>query len=202
MKQLLIIGASGHGKVVADIAKCVGYDDICFLDDNNHLAECSGYPVVGTTQRFSEYNCDMIVAVGNAAIRQRIQEQLQAEGKSVATLVHPNAVVGEQVMIGVGSVVMAGAVINPCASVGQGCIVNTCASVDHDCVVEDYAHISVGAHLAGTVKVGCRTWVGIGAVVSNNLNVAADCTIGAGAVVVKNIEERGTYVGCPARQIR
>ena len=126
---------------------------------------------------------------------------LREKNKNIATLIHPSAVIGEEVSIGEGTVVMAGAVINPCTIIGDGCIVNTCASVDHDNNLEDFVHIAVGAHLCGTVCVGNKTWIGAGTVVSNNLSVCDDCTIGAGAVVVKNIEEKGTYVGVPAKKL-
>lgn len=200
MKQLVIIGASGHGKVVADIARKNNYDKILFLDDNEKLTDCGGYPVAGKSNQFVDYDCDMIVAIGNAKIRQHIQEKIDAAGKHIATLIHPNAVIAENVTIGKGSVVMAGAVINPCTVIGQGCIVNTCSSVDHDCIIGDYAHISVGAHIAGTVNVGNRTWIGAGATVSNNINICGDCMIGAGAVVIRNINDTGTYIGVPARR--
>lgn len=198
MKLLIIIGASGHGKVVADIAKKNGYEKVVFLDDNQSLTACNGYPVVGNSNDAEKFEADMIVAIGNASIRQKLQERLEAANKKVVTLIHPDAVIAENVSIGAGTVIMAGAVINSGSVVGKGCIINTCSSVDHDCIVEDYAHISVGSHLAGTVTIGKRTWVGIGAVVSNNLKITNDCMIGAGAVVVKNISERGTYKGVPA----
>lgn len=202
MKRLVIIGAGGHGKVVADIAQKNEYESIVFLDDNEGLTACGGYSVVGKINRFAEFSCDMFVAIGNAKTRQRIQEQVTAAGKNIPALIHPNAVIAEDVIAGIGTVVMAGAVINPGAVIGKGCIVNTCASVDHDCIVEDYVHISVGAHLAGAVTVEERTWIGAGAVVSNNLEVASDCIIGAGAVVVKNISESGMYKGVPAKMNR
>lgn len=201
-KTILIIGASGHGKVVADIAKKNGYEKIYFLDDNPSLSECGGYPVLGNSSKYLDFDCDIFVAIGNAGIRKHIQENVEKEGKSIATLIHPNAVIGENVRIGAGTVVMAGAVINPCAAIGKGCIINTCASVDHDCILEDYVHVSVGAHLAGTVHVGASTWIGVGAVVSNNINVTAGCMIGAGAVVVREIENKGTYVGVPAKRLK
>lgn len=197
MKQLVIIGASGHGKVVADIARKTGYEEICFLDDNESLTECSGYPVVGRSSEWTRFDCDVFVAIGNAKIRERMMEELT--DKSVPTLIHPNAVIGENVSIGFGTVVVAGAIINPGATIGKGCIINTAASVDHDCVINDFVHVSVGAHVAGTVEVGKSTWIGAGAVVKNNLNICGDCMIGAGAVVIKDIEEPGTYVGVPAR---
>lgn len=192
--RLTIVGASGHGRVVADIARLCGYDEIVFLDDDPGATECAGWPVVGDTR--TPVDGDAFVAIGNAAVRRRLSEGLEP-----VTLVHPDAVVAQDVTIGRGTVVMAGAVINPGTTIGDGCIVNTCASVDHDCVVGDFAHVSVGAHLCGTVSVGEDTWVGAGAVVSNNVTVCADVTIGAGAVVVNDIEDEGTYVGVPARKL-
>ena len=118
-----------------------------------------------------EYDCDQIVAIGNAKVRQMIQECLKKEKKFVPTLIHPNAVIAESVTIGQGTVVMAGVVINPGTTIGSGCIINTCSSVDHDCKLADYVHVSVGTHLAGTVSVGLRTWIGIGASISNNISI-------------------------------
>ena len=96
---------------------------------------------------------------------------------------------------------MAGVVINCCTRIGKGCIINTGATIDHDNLIEDYVHISPGAHLAGTVKVGQGSWLGIGSVVSNNVNITSGCKVGAGAVVVKDITEPGTYVGVPVRRV-
>lgn len=202
MKQLVIIGASGHGRVVADIAKKNGYEQIVFLDDNESLRECGGYAVTGRCSQYAEYDCDIIVAIGNPIVREKFQDELEQNGMHVPTLVHPNASIAENVEIGKGTVIVAGAVVNPGAVIGKGCIINTGASVDHDCVVADYVHVSVGAHVAGTVEIGERTWIGAGATVSNNLRICSDCMIGAGAVVVKDISEKGTYIGVPARIMR
>ena len=202
-KQIVIIGASGHGKVVADIARKSGYEDIVFLDDNPAAKTCSLYPVVGTTEDLSPHRGkDFIVAIGNAAIRKKLQTRLTEAGVHIATLIHPNAVIGENVTLGVGTVVMAGAVVNPCAVIGNGCILNTCCSVDHDCVIGDYVHISVGAHVAGTAVIADNTWIGAGATVSNAIHITADCMVGAGAVVVHHLSQAGTYVGVPARIIK
>lgn len=197
MKKLIIIGASGHGKVIADIAEKNGYEKIKFLDDNENIKECAGYPVVGKVSEAAMMKDDKIVAIGNAKIRKKIQENLS----NVITLVHPQAVISRRVTIGEGSVVMAGAVINSDTIIGKGCIINTGASVDHDCRIGDYVHVSVSAHAAGTVQVGEQSWIGIGAIISNNINITKECMIGAGTVVIKNIEETGTYVGVPARKI-
>ena len=199
MNRLIIIGASGHGKVVADIAKQQGYEDIVFLDNNQAITTCAGYPVLGPVTQAEELEGDLFVAIGNPDIRKRITEQYT--GRVFPTLIHPSAVIAENAALGMSSVVMAGAVINPCASVGNSVIVNTASSVDHDCVIGDYCHIAVGAHLAGTVTVGEGTWIGAGATVSNNINICDGCLIGAGAVVIKDILKPGTYVGVPARLV-
>ncbi|PFK38344.1 acetyltransferase [Bacillus cereus] len=202
--RLLIIGASGHGKVVADIAlKMNTWQSIAFLDDNESVKSSMGIEVIGKSADAFNYidDYDFFVGIGNNSIREKIQGKLEAEGASLPILIHPGAVIGEQVELGAGTVVMAGAVINCCTTIGKGCIINTGSTIDHDNVIEDYVHISPGAHLAGTVKVGRGTWLGIGSVVSNNLNISGGCEFGAGAVVVKDITEPATYVGVPVRKI-
>lgn len=199
MRKLAIIGASGHGRVVADIAVKNGYRDIVFLDDDENIHECGGYPIVGKSSAAQIIDADVIVGIGVASVRKQIQESISEE--KLITLIHPDAVVARDVVIGAGTVVMAGAVINPGARIGKGCIINTCSSVDHDCKIGDYVHIAVGSHLCGTVTVGERTWIGAGATVSNNVSICSDCMIGAGAVVVNDIQESGTYISVPARKI-
>ena len=199
-KGIVIIGASGHGKVIADIAKKNGYLEILFLDDNVKIKECGGYPVVGKSKDLIKYKkYDFVIGIGDAKIRQRLQEQLERLALKVATLIHPTAVIAENVVIQFGTVVMAGSVINSGTAIGKGCIINTCSSVDHDCVIADYTHISIGAHVAGTVNIGECTWIGAGAIVCNNLSICAECMIGAGALVLRNIIDSGTYIGVPAK---
>lgn len=200
MNKLIIIGASGHGKVVADIAAHCGYTDIYFLDDNQSMKECMGYPVIGTMETAIEYpEAEFIVAIGNSKIRKKVQEKLNEANLQITSLIHPSAVVADHVEIGKGTVIMAGAIINPDSKIGVGVIVNTGASVDHDNIIGDYAHISVGSHVAGTVQIGKETWIGAGAIVSNNIKICDECMIGAGAVIVGDIRQKGTYVGIPAR---
>lgn len=202
--KLLIIGASGHGKVVAEIAsKMNKWQSIAFLDDDKSIKSSMGLEVIGTSDdvftHIEEY--EIFVGIGNNTTRQRIHMKLETFGASIPVLIHPNAVVGEQVEVGFGTVVMAGVVINCCTSIGKGCIINTGSTVDHDNKIEDFVHISPGVHLAGTVKVGKGSWLGIGSVVSNNVNITSGCKVGAGSVVVKNIDRPGTYVGIPVRKI-
>jgi sugar O-acyltransferase (sialic acid O-acetyltransferase NeuD family) len=202
--KLLIIGASGHGKVVTDIAlKMNKWQSIALLDDDETIKSLMGIQVIGkSTEAITHINnYDIFVAIGNNAIREKIQEKLVAEGASIPTLIHPSAVIGEHVELAFGTVVMAGVVINSCTTVGKGCIINTGATIDHDNLIKDYVHISPGVHLAGTVKVGQGSWLGIGCIVSNNIYITSGCKVGAGSVVVKDINEPGIYVGVPVRRV-
>ena len=198
MNRLIIVGASGHGKVVADIARLNGYTDILFLDNNSEIKNCAGHHVLGPDSMLSELNGDVFIAVGNATVRKKLMEQYS--DRLFPILIHPQAVVADSVKLGSGTVVMAGVVINPETTVGKGCIINTASSVDHDCDISDYVHVSVGAHVAGTVNIGEGTWVGAGAIISNNINVCENCMIGAGAVVITSITVEGTYIGVPAKR--
>ena len=203
MRKLLIIGAGGHGAVVANVADEMDvFTEIAFLDDGEIL-QCLRFPVIGKTQDISQYvhEYEFFVAIGNGVTRKKVMENIQALGGKIATLVHPKAVIAKGVTLGEGTVVMAGTVIEPRAQVGKGCIVNTSSSLNHDVVLGDFVHVAVGAHLAGTVKVGDICWIGIGAVIKNNVNVCSQAFIGAGCVVIKDINEVGTYVGVPARRI-
>lgn len=202
--QLLIIGAGGHGRVVADIALKTGkWRQVGFLDDDATLKSPIGIKVIGRLNEVTKYggDHDILVAIGNNQIRERVQSQLESAGFTLPTLIHPRAIIGERVEAGPGTVIMAGTVINCGSVIGKGCIVNTGATIDHDNRIADYVHISPGVHLAGTVAIGRRTWLGIGTAVSNNVKIIEDCVVGAGAVVVRDIIETGTYIGVPARKI-
>ncbi len=197
-KNLIIIGAGGHGKVIADLALKVGYTNIAFLDDGA-VGTCLGFKIVGgisSAPDFDDGSTDFFVAIGDNQSRKHIFE---AYDLPWTTLVHPSAQIGAEVILGGSCVIMAGSVINSGSRIGDAVIVNTCASVDHDCIVENYAHIAVGAHLAGTVSVGEGTLIGLGALVSNNLTIAAGTVVGAGAAVVRNLSVPGIYKGVPAK---
>lgn len=204
MAEKVIIGASGHGKVVADIIQKSGDKVFEFLDDNPKLVGLfEGFSVLGNVDTYKKYlnNLDIkfIVAIGNATIREKIVQKM--EEVNWYTAIHPSAIVSIiDVKINKGTVVMANAVINPGTRIGRHCIINTASVVEHDNRIEDFVHVSVGAKLAGNVHLGKRTWVGIGATVSNNLTICSDCIIGAGGVVVKNIDKPGIYIGVPVKK--
>ncbi|HHW30152.1 MAG TPA: acetyltransferase [Clostridiaceae bacterium] len=191
MSKVIIIGASGHGRVIADIVRASGDEVLGFLDDDLSLTN-----ILGSVADSKKYpNLEFIIGIGNAEIREKIS-RLPLKWY---TAIHPTAVISPTAVIGEGTVIMANSVINNGASVGRHCILNTASVVEHDSILFDYVHVSVGAKLGGTVSIGKRTWVGIGAVVSNNIFICGDCIIGAGSVVVKDINIPGTYFGIPAK---
>lgn len=199
MNRLLIIGAGGHGKVIADIALKVGYTDISFVDDSA-TDSCMGFPVIGKcdeSESFNDGKTDFIIGIGNNRVRKNIAEKYSLNWVS---LVHPSARIAVNTSIGNGTVVMAGAVINTSAVIGKHCVINTNSVVEHDNIISDYVHISPGAVLGGTVHVGENTHIGIGAAVINNIDICGNCIVGAGAVVVNAINEEGTYIGVPAKK--
>ncbi|MBQ8752366.1 MAG: acetyltransferase [Clostridia bacterium] len=200
-RDVIVIGAGGHGIVVADAALCAGDRVLGFLDDHA-TAPVAGLPILGGVADYVRFpHAAFVVAIGNAAARRQVAERL--DGVNWHTVIHPTAVISSrEVAVGEGTVILAGAIVNPGAQIGHHCIINTAAVVEHDDRIGNFAHVSVGARLAGTVSVGDNTWVGIGAVISNNVSVCDNCTLGAGAVVVRDIDRPGTYVGVPARKLR
>lgn len=199
-KKVVIIGAGGHGRVVADIVEACGDEVIGFLDNDLSINNVNLVGPSSDAIKYCKDEFELFVAIGNCKVREKIMNNLP--DAKWYTAIHPSAVISPSVVIGEGTCVMPNAVINNSAVIGKGCIINTCASVDHDDVIGDYVHISCGARLAGTVTVGNSTWVGIGSTVSNNISIGSDIMIGAGAVVVKDITEEGTYIGVPARKIK
>lgn len=199
MKDVVIVGASGHGKVVADIVLKSGDKVFGFLDDNPKVGNFfCGFPVLGSTDDWIKVQeKSFIIAIGNPEIREALSQKIRAE---FYTAIHPSAQISLlDIHIEEGTTIMANAVINSGAYVGRHCIINSAAVVEHDNHISDFVHISVGAKVAGTVNIGARTWIGMGACINNNLSICSDCMVGAGAVVVKSIERSGIYIGIPAK---
>ncbi|MCQ4290621.1 acetyltransferase [Pseudomonas stutzeri] len=206
MKRLAILGASGHGKVVADTAECCGWQSVDFFDDAWPDLQHNGvWPVVGGTsalvERLANYD-GVVVAIGNNRIRYEKLRQLQSAGGRLTTLIHPAATVSRYANIEAGTVVFAGVVVNASAHVKQGVILNTGCSVDHDCVLGTAAHISPGARLAGGVQVGDESWVGIGASVRQLVKIGRCVVVGAGSAVVSDVLDNVTVAGVPAKRLR
>lgn len=199
MKRLAIIGASGHGKVVAEIAELLGWYSIDFFDAKwPGLSQISKWPVIGDDREYmnraDEYS-GVFVAIGDNLIRSQIIEQVEAR----ISLVHPSAVISSSAVLGKGVVVMAGAVVNADVRIANGCIINTGATIDHDCSIGAYCHISPGVNIAGGVTIGTKSWIGIGSSIIQCKTIGNSVVVGAGAAVISDIPDNVTAVGVPAK---
>jgi sugar O-acyltransferase (sialic acid O-acetyltransferase NeuD family) len=202
MKNLLILGAGGHGKVVSEIALLSkDWESIAFLDDRKNLKNASGIPVIG---KFDEYSSLInkykyaFVAIGDNKLRSIWIERLSREGFIIPVLVHPFSSISKSSIIGDGSVVMAGAVINADTHIGRGCIINTSSTIDHDCRISHGVHVSPGVNIGGTVTIREYTWVCIGSSVINNISIGSNVILAAGAIVNKNVPDNVMAAGVPA----
>jgi sugar O-acyltransferase (sialic acid O-acetyltransferase NeuD family) len=200
--HVVIIGASGHARVIADIIYCSGDVVEGFLDDGN-VSDFPGQKILGhvadalqMSQR--DPNLRFIIGIGRNETRESIVSNLGDLPYYIA--IDPSAIISDSTEIGEGSVVMPNTVVNSGSRIGRHCIINTAATVDHDCKLLDFVHLSPGVHLSGTVQIGNRTWLGVGSIVINNISICDNCIVGAGAAVIRDISEPGTYVGVPARK--
>lgn len=196
-REYIIIGAGGHAAVIADILLSSGCFVKGYLDDNLITGtEVLGIKVIGKPDDYADHKgCLFIIGIGDNYTRRKIAQAYPLEyGRAI----HPSAEIGREVEIGRGSVVMAGCVINTRTVIGEHCIINTRVCSDHDNRIGDFAHISPGAVLGGTVIVGERSHIGLGASVRNNISIGDDVIIGAGAVVINDIPPNCTAVGVPA----
>jgi len=202
VKRLAILGASGHGKVVAEVAELTGWD-VAFFDDGFPVRSMNGgWRVEGNTEHLLERTdqfTGVAIAIGQNTVRIAKLLVMREAGFSLPVLIHPRAVVSERASLGDGTVVFAGAVINPFVEAGEGCIFNTLCSVDHDCRLGDGVHVSPGANIAGGVSVGRAAWIGIGSCVRQLVHIGEQAVVGAGAAVVNDVPDGVTVLGVPAR---
>lgn len=205
MRRCAILGASGHGKVVAEVAELNGYENITFFDDQwPTITKLERWNVVGDSTKLLDvaklYDL-VVIAIGNNQIRFSKQKELIDSGANFDVLIHPSAVISKYATIKAGSVVMANAVINSFSQVGACCIVNTNSVIEHDCKIGDAVHVSPSASLAGGVEVGEHTWIGIGSKIKQLVIIGNDVIVGAGSIVISNIPDFQTRVGNPAKKI-
>ncbi len=197
MNQIYIFGASGHGKVVADIAKNQGFTVVAFIDDDDSKNEFCNLPCLRLNS--APQNSLIALAIGSNSARAKVAQKILDSNHTLATLVHQSAVISESTTIGIGSVVMPLAIINADAKIGKGAIINSGAIVEHECDIGDFVHICPKAALAGNVSVGDFSWVGIGSSIIQGRNIGQNVMIGAGAVVICDITDGKTAIGVPAK---
>jgi sugar O-acyltransferase, sialic acid O-acetyltransferase NeuD family len=203
-ESVVIWGASGHAKVVADAVRLEGrFHLVGFLDDvDPQTRQFLGLPVFGGAEALGRLREDgvthIVFGFGNCDARLRLSEVAKKEGFSLATVIHPNAVVASDVTIGEGTVVFAGAVVNSGSTIGANVIINTKASVDHDCVIADGAHVCPGTTIGGGVSVGSAAWLGIGSTIKDHVTIGASALVGAGSVVISDIPDAVVAYGVPA----
>ncbi|GAC26624.1 MAG: acyltransferase [Alteromonadaceae bacterium] len=206
INKLIIIGASGHGKVAADCAEASRrFSEIRFLDQAYPEQKTNAHwDVVAHADEAMKYVASdtlFFVAIGNNAIRAKVTDELLAQHCSFATLVHPSAHVSRHSEIGLGSLICANATVNIASKIGQGCIINTAASVDHDCVLGDFVHVAPGSRLAGNVTVEDQSFIGIGSAIIQGCTIGRRSIVGAGSTVLSNISEHTIVAGSPAKKI-
>jgi sugar O-acyltransferase (sialic acid O-acetyltransferase NeuD family) len=206
--RLLIAGAGGHGRVVADAAEnsAEGWAEIAFVDDQYpELSTVASWQVVGKLSDLSQLEARYeacFAAVGDARLRLELLERLRSAGYRMPVIAHPRASISRHSRVESGTFIAAGAIVNIGTEVGIGCIINTGATVDHDCHLGAGVHICPGAHLAGGIEIGARTWIGIGAIARQGIRIGADVTVGAGAVCLEDVRDGVVVVGAPAREKR
>jgi sugar O-acyltransferase (sialic acid O-acetyltransferase NeuD family) len=207
--MIVIVGAGGHGQVVADIfraGRLAGFAAAAtaYVDDNaaRHGETFAGSVVLGAIDGLASFPHEaVVVAIGDNAKRARLFGRLAAAGERFAIARHPHAVVAEDVVLGAGTMLAAGAIVNTGASIGRNVIINTAATVDHHGVIADHVHIAPGVHIGGEVRVGEGALIGIGAVILPRISIGAWSTVGAGAVVTSDVPPGATVIGVPARMM-
>lgn len=203
--KIVIIGASGHGKVAFD-ALSTNTDFVIkgFIDDNFKKLDKKllGVPILGDTNYLMNELSDKVdgvfVAIGNNNARKTVSEKI-AKKFELVNAIHTKAVISNFITLGKGILIVAGAVINSSSTISDGAIINTGATIDHDNFIGEYTHIAPGAHLAGNVRIGDLSFVGMGASIIQNITIGSNVAIGAGSVVVKDLTDNCIAYGVPAR---
>jgi sugar O-acyltransferase (sialic acid O-acetyltransferase NeuD family) len=202
-KPLSIIGASGHAKVVASVAMQLGYTLFGFYDDNKTLHDLPffyGYVKGCVESAFDETQYPYALAIGTNSIRKAIYKRYIS--MDWPTIISPFAYSDTTSNIGLGSVVMTGAIIQPGVSIGEQCIINTKASIDHEVIIGDFAQVAPGAIVCGNVHIGECSYIGAGAVIKQGVHIGENVMIGAGSIIIKDVPSNVMVYGDAARIIK
>ena len=193
-KSIYIYGASGHGLVVADVAKSCGYEDIVFLDDDNS----KGFLTFDDIKENRDYH--IAFGIGNNQIREKLYKKVKENGFFTPILIHPSSIISPSARIEEGTVVMPNVVVNAKAYIGKCVILNSSCVVEHESIIGDFVHISPKVAIAGNVRIGDFTHIGIGSSVIQCLEIGKNSIIGSGSVVVKNIRDFKKAYGNPCKE--
>lgn len=206
---VILWGGTGQAKVVRPVIEYYGGKVVAVFDDTQGLKPpftdvelfCGWEGFQKWIQGQDRSKIGFCVAIGNphGRARVRIHDRLVEEGLAPVTLAHHTSWIADNAIIGIGSQIMAGAIVCEEAKLGRQCIVNTKASVDHECVLEDGVELAPAATLCGLVHAEKYAWICAGATVLPRVNVGADAIVGAGAVVIKDVPSGTTVLGIPAK---
>lgn len=206
-ETLVIVGAGGHGSVVAETAELMGrWKSIVFFDDHKPKgSNFHNWQVIGSLADLiihSDQFSDCVVAVGKNSLRHSICHRLLEKNLQLVSIVHPTAIVSPNCTIGDGCAILAGAVVNIGSRIGMASIVNNAATVNHDCEISPGVHIGPNVGIGGNVSIGKESWIGIGANVIHRIRIGRNVIVGSGAAVVDHIEDSCTVVGVPAKPVK
>ena len=199
MNKICLYGASGHGKVIKDVALSNNIEVLFFLDDNPKSDILHNTPVIKFSEINFKGNEKFVISIGNNLVRKKIAEKLIF---NYVELIDRSATLSSSVSIGIGTVVMPSVVINSDTTIGKHCIINSGAIVEHDCIIENYVHISPNVTITGGVSIGEGTQVGAGAVIIPGINIGKWVIIGAGSVIIKDVPSYSVVVGNPGKIIK
>jgi sugar O-acyltransferase (sialic acid O-acetyltransferase NeuD family) len=207
---VILVGAGGHALVLLDALALNGTEILGLVDTESSLKDRKilGFSILGgdeVLRRHAPGSVCLVNAIGSVrsmSQRKQVYERFRREGHAFASVLHPSVTVSRHAVLANGVQIMAGAVVQPCASIGEDTIVNTGATVDHDCRIGAHVHLAPGVTLSGGVHIGDETHIGAGATIIQGVQIGARCTVGAGAVVLRNVADDSSVARIPARDVR